>query len=131
MKRIVLLLITFIVLPLAIASQEGVLELSSLMLESRGIGLSGPVTVRAIKNDAGDYVEVSVNAFGKEYDLDKELLKKISGTPFNGIQMSYEQGYAETGDRTLYILFQKGFSSGVKERILLIVNENGSIEVGR
>lgn len=129
MKRIIFLLVTFLALPLAHASQEGVLELSSFELESRGIGSSGPVTVLALKNDAGEYIYLAVKAFGKEYNLEKKHFKKISGIPFNGIQLSYETGYRQTGGRTVYILFQKGFASGTEEKTLLIVKEDGSVSI--
>jgi len=111
------------------ASQEGILSISSFRLESKGIGSSGNVVVTGKKDDSGVLVELKVKAFSKEINVPKKTLAKISTKYQNGIQISYEAGYKKLGGRTVYILFQKGYTSSVKEKAVLAVKEDGSSKI--
>ena len=130
MKKIIFV---FLILSLfvsnAYSSEEGVLSFSSFIFKSKGIGESGPVIVSGEKNNKNEIVFLNIEAFGKKYELTKKNLKSIPKLPYNGIQLSYEHGYKELGGKTIYISFQLGFNSGVKEKILIIITENGKIEI--
>jgi len=128
-KIILLIGIMLLLTSNVFASQEGVLRLSSFTMQSEGIGESGPVSVSGTTNEENEFTELTVKVFGKEYKLSDEDLKKIPAKPYNGIQLSYEAGYKELGGKTLYIILQVGFTSGIKERTLIIITESGSIQV--
>jgi hypothetical protein len=118
----------FLIAVESFSSQEGVLSFSKISFESEGIGTSGPVSVLC-KNNKNEIHYLEVNAFGKKYILSQRDLKKISKLPYNGIQLSYEQGYKELGGKTVYIVLVFGFKSGTKEKIAITVVENGTIEI--
>lgn len=129
MKLLILAALLIILLtPRVFASQEGVLELDGFTIKSEGIGESGPVVVSGTKNNKNIFSSFIVKAFGKEYKLQGEDLEKISGKHYNGIQLSYEHGYKELGGKTIYIILNFGFTSGIKERTLITITESGSIK---
>ncbi len=111
------------------ASQEGVLPFSEFTIKSGGIGESGPVEIIGIKSSDGVFVSITVNAFGKNHHFPKSILKEIPAINQNGIQLTYEAGYSSLGGKTIYIQFQKGFTSGVQSKFLVALNEQGSFEV--
>ena len=105
-------------------SKEGVLPLSEFRMASNGIGTSGPVVVEGNVNTQGEVVALSVQAFGMTRSIDTSILKTLNLAHANGIQLSYEAGYRVLGGKTIYILFQKGFTSEIKEKFVLAVSEN-------
>ncbi len=111
------------------ASQEGVLTLSDFTIQSKGIGESGPVKISGKQNDKNEFTELTIKAFGKVYNISKENLKKIPKKYYNGIQLSYEAGYKELGGKTIYIVFMSGFLSGIREKTLITITEQGSVKV--
>ena len=111
------------------ASQEGTLSLSSFSLQSKGIGSSGPIAVEGKRDESGNLSQLVVNAFEKKISVAQDVLRKISKYNINGIQLSYESGYKELGGRTVYILFQKGFTSRIIEKTVLAVKENGTSKI--
>jgi hypothetical protein len=114
--------------PLANASKEGVLTFDSFKIESSGIGDSGPVVLSGRQSPDG-FENMEVNAFGKTFVFTEAKLKLLRGSPVNGMQLSYEHGYAELGGRTLYLLFSKGFTSGITEARLVTITEDGAIAI--
>jgi hypothetical protein len=114
---------------LALASQEGVLTFGTFRVESPGIGNSGVVTV-AGRQGAQGVESLRIEAFGKRFDLSRDQLQALQGSMLNGLQLSYEGGYKELGGRTLYIVFSKGFTSGVVSQRLVTVTEDGAVKVG-
>lgn len=124
MMRMVRLLIAVLVMAwiarMAIASQEGTLVIGSFRFESPGIGESGPVIVSGIQGAAG-IESLKVEAFRRQFILGQPRLQQLNGFRFNGVQLSYEHGYKELGGRTIYLLFSKGFTSGVVERRFVII----------
>ncbi len=111
------------------ASEEGVLRLSTFTLQSEGIGESGPVTVKGTITESNKVSSLSINAFGKDYELAAEELAKIPAAFYNGIQLSYEEGYKSLGGKTIYIILQSGFTSGITKRALIALSENGDINI--
>lgn len=110
------------------ASKEGVLSLSSFQVSSPGIGESGPVVVSGSR--VGDDVKaLCVQAFKRTQCLPAEHLSRLTGSMVNGIQISYEAGYRQTGGRTVYVLLSKGFTSARLEGKLISVSESGRITV--
>jgi len=107
----------------AAASQESVLTWEKFRIES-----SGPVIVSGSQNAAG-LRELHVEAFGKSFAIPESTLTKLRGVMINGLQISYEEGYPEVGGRTVYLLFSKGFVSGMQEGKLLVVKERGDLDV--
>lgn len=129
MKKIVsIFLILGLFVSYALASQEGVLSFSSFIVESPGIGESGPVVVSGEKNSKNEIISLNIEAFGRKYEL-TEKLKEIPRLLYNGIQVSYEHGYKELGGKSIYVSLSVGFTSGVTEKILIIVTESGRIEI--
>ena len=61
--------------------------------------------------------------------LSKEQLAQVRGGLVNGLQISYEAGYAELGGRTVYVILSKGFTSGVQQSQTIIATEQGSVKV--
>jgi len=112
----------------AVASQEGVLRLNSFRLSSPGIGQSGPVAISG-EQSAKRLVSLTVQAFGHTVSLSKDQLAKLRGGFFNGLQMSYEAGYRESGGRIVYIVVSKGFTSGAQETQVISVNEHGRVAI--
>ena len=128
-KTIFTLFILALFVGKAFASQEGVLSFSSFLFKSEGIGESGHVVVSGEKNNKNEIVSLDIEAFGKKYKIPEEKLKDIPKLPFNGIRLSYDGGYKELGGKTIYISFQVGFTSGVTEKVLITITENGKIEI--
>jgi len=130
MKSILFFLVTsMLVIPPAFASKEGVLKLNTFSLESKGIAEFGPVKVVGEQSEQNEVKSLSVEAFGKKIELKPEDLSKIPKQPYNGIQLSYEQGYPEMGGKTVYITLQFGFTSQVKQRVLVTITEKGEIKI--
>lgn len=131
MKRITFIIILSVVLASlnVFASKEGILNINKFVLESEGIGSSGPVKISGEKNQRGEFVSLTVEAFSQKYEISPENLAKIRETSFNGIQISYCGGYPELGGRVIYLIFQLGFIGRVDRRILLSLTEDGKIEV--
>jgi len=127
--KILVLLCTLFFTMLATASQEGVLVLGSFHIESPGTGASGPVAISGTQGSRG-LRSLTVEAFGKKYELNAIQLKELSGILVNNVQISYEAGYKELGGRTIYIQFAQGFTSGVVTRKLVVVTASGTVEVG-
>jgi len=128
-KILLAFLACFFLQSIAFASQEGVLDLSNFTVKSKGIGSSGPVLITGARNEQNEFVSLKIEAFGKEYNVSPEGLKKIPEGFYNGIQLSYEHGYKELGGRTIYIVLQMGFVSKTDNRALITLSENGDIKI--
>ncbi len=126
--HIIALVVVLLNPPAAVASQEGVLRLSTFNLSSPGIGQSGPVVISG-EQDKNQFISLTVRAFGRTASLSKDQLAKLRGGFINGLQISYEAGYRELGGRTIYIVLSEGFTSGLQETQLIIINEQGVVEV--
>ena len=113
---------------LASASREGVLSASVFQFSSGGIGDSGSVTVTG-EQTAERFVSFTVSAFGHRISLSKSQLQKLKAGLVNGVQLSYEPGYKQTGGRTVYVVLSKGFTTGIQESQVVSVNERGSVEI--
>lgn len=111
------------------ASQEGSLVLSSLRLESAGIGSSGKVIVEGKQDQTNRLLTLTVTAFGKIYVVPKEKLASLADFHANGIRISYEAGYANLGGRTIYIHLQSGVASETWKEALITLVEDGKIDL--
>ncbi len=112
------------------ASQEGILILDKLFLESAGIGESGPVKVSGTQTPTG-ITSLQVQAFGKSVQLNPAQLKALDGGQYNSIQLSYEGGYKELGGRTIYIKLSKSFTSGEVASVFIVITEDGKVKVAK
>ena len=128
-KILLALLACFFLQAIAFSSQEGVLDLSDFTVKSKGIGSSGPVLITGARNEQNEFVSLKIEAFGKEYNISPEELKKIPKGFYNGIQLSYEHGYKELDGRTIYIILQMGFVSKTNSKVLITISENGNIKI--
>lgn len=130
MKKALFLIISLMLfLPQAFASKEGVLRLDSITIKSEGIGESGPILITGKQNEQNKFTYLKIEAFGRTYEIAQEYLNKIPKFPYNGIQLSYEHGYKELGGKTIYIIFQMGFTSGTMRQVLLSLSENGEVKI--
>lgn len=114
---------------ISFASEEEVLNLSDFVVKSEGIDSLGAVQVTGTVGNDLSVTSLKIDAFGKEYNLSQEQLLKIPKGYYNGVQLSYEVGYKETGGKTVYIVLHMGFVSGVMNRVLVSLTESGNIEV--
>ena len=130
MKKILFLAIGLIfLLSAAFASQEGALSLDTFTIKSRGIGESGPVLITGKQNEKNEFTSLIIKAFGRKYKLSQKELRKLPKIFYNGIQLSYEKGYKELGGKTIYVIFQMGFTSGVDQKVLISLSEDGTIKI--
>jgi hypothetical protein len=109
-------------------SEEGILPWSTFSITSEGIGASGPVTVSGSQDKDG-LTALTVKAFDREMKVTDEQLKQVRGFAANGMQLSYEEGYEQTGGRTVYVKLLRGFVSGVRDSRLLTVRDHGGVSV--
>ena len=117
-KKRVFLAMCLLALPAcAVASKEGILPLSSFRLELDGIGQSGKIIVEGKGDTDGHLLSLKVTAFGKQYVVPRDRLAQFRVTA-NGVRISYEAGYRETGGRTVYVQFQMGFTSGTQQEAI-------------
>ncbi len=122
------LAIAFILLTLstaASASQEGILTLDKLLVESAGIGESGAVKVIGSQTPSG---VTALSIEGRSMRLTPQLMA-LDGGQYNSIQLSYEGGYKELGGRTIYIKLSKAFTSGQVASAFVVVTEDGKVSV--
>ncbi len=127
MRIALALILSAVSMPL-LASKEGIVTLDNLHIESSGIGESGPIRVSGRQTPDG-MTSLEIEAFGKTLRVPPAQLKQLDGGQFNLIQLSYERGYEELGGRTIYIKLGKAFTSGVVRSVLVVVKEDGKIEV--
>ena len=73
--------------------------------------------------------ELCVTAFRRTQCLDNDSLIALKNFHFNGIQLSYEEGYVEVGGRTVYIVLSQGFVSKRNRGVFLTVSEFKPISV--
>jgi hypothetical protein len=122
-------LIAILFLQVANGSQEGVLPFSEYEIYSAGIGNSGPVTVIGKRDEKGKLITLSVQAFKKTLQVPQSILSKIPFKQQNGIQLSYESGYKKLGGKTIYLQLQAGFTSGVRDVFIIVVREDGTVNI--
>jgi hypothetical protein len=131
MKNVALALVILAFANVAFASKEGILPLTNFRLESAGIGSSGKIVIEGTQNDDSQLADLKVTAFGKHYVMPKSQLKGLSDLMTNGVRISYEDGYAELGGRTIYIQLQFGWHSATEKEVLITLTENGKFELSR
>lgn len=129
MNKIIFILIASLYFYTAHASQEGMLSFSEFQIKSNGIGKSGSITVNGYKNKQGEFSSISVNAFGKIINVPKNIMSQIPSKNQNGIQLSYEHGYKKLSGKIIYLQFQVGFTSGIRQLFIIAVSENGNVKV--
>lgn len=129
MKLLILGAVALGLLPeVGFTSKEGVLVIQNFRLQSAGIGTSGPVVVEGQRDAKGKFQKISVKAFEKSLEVDPALLAQINDQA-NGVQISYEHGYRSVGGRTVYLVFSKGYTSDVKSKLVLSIDESGKSQI--
>ena len=108
----------------AVADEEGRVPLARIQFDSVGLDNSGPVHVEVTQSAQG-VTEMNVSAFGSVHNLPLDQLATIKGLIFNTVGVTYSQGYAIVGGRSVYILLCQGFSSGVSVLAIVTVKEKG------
>ena len=114
--------------PCVSASREGILPLSEFSISSQGIGSSGPVKVSGTQTSSG-ISQLKVEAFGRAFVAPADTVKGLQGFFVNGMLLSYVHGYTETGGRTVYLSFFKGFTSGLTETKRVYLSESGEFKL--
>jgi hypothetical protein len=110
------------------ASQEGIIALSNIAIQSKGIGSSGPIAITAKAGKNCTYSSFRISAFGKQYTLSKTERSKLNRC-YNGIMLSYERGYKILGGKTLYINLLFGFNSGIRHKTRVVFKANGKLRI--
>lgn len=113
---------------LSLASQEAVLPTSYFEVISEGVSNSGRVKVKAQRDRMGKFKFVKVEAFHRTLKIEKKLIEVLPKDT-NGVQISFEEGYEETGGKLLYIAFTKGFSSGSFQKTVILIPEKGPVRL--
>jgi hypothetical protein len=131
MKSLIAVVVLASFVSSAQASKEGILPFSNFRIESDGIGKSGKVIVEGKQGKDDRLISLKVTAFGKQYVIPKDRLAELKGLAANGVRLSYDHGYVETGGRTIYVQFQMGFTSSTRERALITLTEDGTIRIER
>lgn len=114
--------------PLAFSSKEGILSWSEFTISSQGIDSSGPVKVSGTQSSAG-VLRFKVEAFGRVFVAPSNAIQELRGFSANGLSLSYEAGYKEVGGRTVYLIFSRGFTSGVVSTKTVAIYENGKFDI--
>lgn len=110
------------------ASREGMLTFSDFAIKSDGLEGSGKISMEA-KQGAMGVTYLKLNAFNREILLDEEQLRSLQNIYLNGVQLSYERGNQNSGGRTVYVIFSRGFTAGVEVVKILAVNEKGEVSI--
>ena len=121
--RLALILSLLLCAQQAFASKEGVLVWSSFSIHSVGIGNSGPVDISGTYAEAG-LTKLVIKAFGKEYVLSAVQLQQVQGLYVNGMQLSYVNGYAEEGGRSIYLVLT-GLTGGTRAAKRITLDDRG------
>ncbi len=129
MNRTIFLIALLLFATQTFASQEGALAFENFEINSRGIGESGPILIIGKTNSNGKYESIIVKAFNRSIPIEKSVLDQIPFNSQNGILLTYESGYKLLGGKTLYIQFQFGFTSGLIQKFIVSVNEEGAVNV--
>ncbi len=108
--------------------QEGILRFSQIELRSEGIGESGPVYLNGSLTKSGTLERLQIEAFDKNFTCPEELLAKLPKM-INGVLLSYVFDIRSGKGKTLYMTFQFGFTSGIKEKVILSLNEQGEFSI--
>ena len=116
--------------PTLFSSKEGIMAWSDFSISSRGIGESGPVSVSGTQTPEG-IASLRVRAFGREVAAEPSQIMELRGFLANGMLLSYEAGYKELGGRTVYLIFFKGFTSGVQSAMRVEINERGVLKIAK
>lgn len=114
----------------SLASQEGALGFSKFNIESQGIGSSGPVSISGLHNSDGEYTKLTVSFAGQEIEVPQEITAGIPAHA-NGIQLSYFHFPEFHGGRTVFVVFQFGFTSDTEpvEKYIISISESGTVSV--
>jgi len=114
----------------SLASQEGVLNFSKFNIESRGIGSSGPVSVSGVRNADGEFSKLTVSFAGQEIEVPNDVSKHVPAHA-NVIQLSYLHFPDSQGGRTVFIVFQIGFTSETEpaDKYVIAVSEGGNVSI--
>jgi hypothetical protein len=110
------------------ASKEGMLLSNSFSIDSDGIDLSGPVKINGTQTDTG-ITALRVRAFNRDISLSNNELAKLRGFVFNGMQLSYAKGLLNDESKTVFIIFTKGFTSGVADSRTIELNAQGRMVI--
>lgn len=114
--------------PPANASKEGMLAFSDFSVKSPGLGNSGPVEISGTQISGG-ITSIRISAFKRETSLNTAQLAQIRGLIANGIQISFELGYKETGGKKIYIVLTEGLTSGRARAVTIQFTEAGKLRI--
>jgi hypothetical protein len=110
-------------------SKEGVMPLSKFKFECRGLAVFGNVVVEGEQNTHRRWAWMRITAFDRIFEIDQKELQKLGEYAPNGVLVTSEMGYPELGGRTLYLQLLMGFSSGIRQRAMISVTEDGQIQL--
>lgn len=88
------------------ASEEEQLPIAEVRIVAAERKETGRVAFHA-KVDGDEYKEVRIEAFGKEYPLEKRDLALLSGFPLTSLEITHETGYEKLGGHTVYFKFKR------------------------
>lgn len=112
------------------ASQEGTLPWSTFTIRTSNLSCTNGVTITGTQTKNG-ISNLKISAFKRDFVLTKAQLTKLGGFTTNGLIVSSEAGYEETGGCTLYLTFQIGFASGPEQTLIIEINKRGDIRISQ
>jgi len=111
------------------ASQQSAPVLSDLYIKSQGAGQSGLVEVSGKKDKKGNFISLTINAFGKTIKCPEDILKKISRDDHSGIQLTFKSTHKKHAGEKIYIQLQAGSAISDNELIVIVVSEDGKVTI--
>jgi hypothetical protein len=123
-------LLALILAPPASATKEGPLPLYSVILDSPGMGDSGPVHVEMRRSDKG-IEKLIISAFGRSETAPTQLLRSIKmNALINGVQLSWVRGFGK-GKGNLNVVLIEGVSMGALVVAEIGFGDDGKFAIGR
>jgi len=130
LRHIALLLALAFACPSLHASQEGTLPWGTFTIQTPNTDCTKGVTITGSQTKDG-ITSLKVNAFKRDFVLTTTQLAKLRGFTTNGLIVSSEAGYEDTGGCTLYLTFQIGFTSGPVQTLIIEINERGDVRISK
>jgi hypothetical protein len=79
------------------------------------------------------YQDVTIEAFGKQFTLAKEDLRKLNGLPLNSLAITHEAGYESLGGHTVHFKMKVAYhdktGSLIEERVALSVSRGKGLTI--
>lgn len=111
------------------ASEEQGLHMAAFEISAISPEGWGEIKLSGRKDAVGNFSMLTLETFDRSFPLPREILEEISGSFSNGVALSCEAGYPETGGRTVYVNFLVGFTGADRSVRTVAISEDGNIRL--